>query len=69
MHALHGPTAIDEFRCQPIDQFGMRRLASLGSEIVRVAGDGLAEVMLPDSVDDGARGESVLRVRDPLGDI
>ena len=68
MQALDLPAVFHEVGGQPVEQFRVRGLGAFDTKVVRVAGDGLAKMLLPDAVDDGAGGQRVVRVRDPLGE-
>ena len=46
----------------------MRGLFSRAAEVVRITGDGLAEVPKPQAIDDGAGGQWVRGTSDPLGE-
>ena len=55
------PAIGDELGGEPIEQFGMRRVAAHRAEIVRRGDDALAEVILPEAIDDDAGRERIDR--------
>ncbi|MCG3163389.1 MAG: hypothetical protein JMDDDDMK_04795 [Acidobacteria bacterium] len=63
---FYAPTAFDEFDCKPVEQFGMRRQFATRAEIFGRRHQTLSEVLLPDAIDDHARGERVVFVHDPF---
>ncbi len=68
MQAFDSPTVLNQIRRQVVEQLRVRRLAALGAEVVRVGGQSRAEVILPDAVDDGARGQAVVGMGDPASE-
>src|SRR5688572_19915297 len=68
MELLETPPALHELDGEPVQQFGMGRLLTHLAEIVDCRHDAAAEVMVPHPVDDDARGQRILRRRDPLGE-
>ena len=62
------PAARDELGGEPVEQFGMRRVAAHRAEVVRRGDDALAEVVLPESIDDDAGRERVIGTREPFGE-
>ena len=67
MHPFDRPTVFDEVGRQEVEQLRMSRLGAFGAEVVRVGGDPVAEVVLPNAIDDAASRQRVLRVGDPAG--
>src|SRR5438093_5851356 len=45
----------------------MRRTLAHLSQVVRIARNALAEVILPDAIDHDARGQRIFRTRNPIG--
>ena len=69
LEVFHRPAAADEFIGEPVEQFGMRRAAAVGSEIARRIHEPGAKRVLPQPVHHHPRGERILRTRDPLGEF
>ena len=65
---LDRPTLVDELERQIVEQLGMAGPSSGHAEVVRRGHQPLAEVVLPDAVDEHARKERVRRRRDPAGE-
>ena len=61
------PTAGDQFGGQPIEQFLMRGVSAHRAEIVRRGHDALAEVILPQAIDDHPRRQRMIGPRQPIG--
>ena len=60
MQVLDGPTAVDQFGGQPIQQLGVAGRRSGSPEVAGRVHDAGAEVMLPDSIDDHPGGQRVV---------
>ena len=58
MDGFEPPSTTDEFARQPIEQFGVRGLGSLDSEIIGRGDESLTEMVLPQTIDDDS-GEQV----------
>ena len=67
MQFLQAPAIGDEAMGQPVEQLGMRRLLAQLAEVARGGHQPAAEMILPDAVDDDARGERIVRLREPAG--
>ena len=70
VEGLEAPTAPDEFTRQPIEQFRVRGGSALGPEIIGRGDEPLAEMVLPQAVDDHPRHEvarALGRVGHPKG--
>ena len=65
---LDAPAAVHELDRQPVEQLRMRRLLAHLAEVVERRDDAAAEVMLPEPIDDHARGQRIVRRREPLGE-
>src|SRR5215470_9576806 len=63
---FYAPAAFDEFNRQPVEQFGMRRALASRAEIFGRRYQSLSEILLPDAVDNDARGQRVVPVHDPF---
>src|SRR2546428_335391 len=59
------PALLNEPAGQPVEQFRMRGTLAIAAKVVHGAHNAFTEMVLPDSVDHDARGERVLRARDP----
>ncbi len=57
----------EEFGRQPIEQFRVRRQRAHVAEIAGRFDDPLAEMIVPDAVNDGAPCKRVARIGDPFG--
>ena len=66
MDRFQMPTVADQFRSQPIEQFGMAGSIAVVPEIIWCFHDALAEVMLPKAIHQNAGGEGLLRIDQPL---
>src|SRR6266851_1069380 len=66
MQRLHLPAALDELYGQPVEQLGMRGSGTEMAEVVGCGDDALAEVALPDAVDENAGRQRMIRARQPL---
>ena len=61
------PTVLDEGGGQPIQELRMGRVFAQETEVVGTSNQALAEVFLPNTVDDDSRGKRVVRGNDPIG--
>src|SRR5262245_2720159 len=68
MEMFQAPAVGDEFARQPIKQRGMCRPFALQPEIARRRNEATAKMILPDTVDDDASSEWVLRVNQQMGE-
>src|SRR5437870_13803933 len=59
---------VAEFRRQPIEQLRMRGQSSSVPEIVGRIDQTAVEMITPDAVDDGAPGQRVARIGDPVSE-
>ena len=66
---LDRPAAADEFRCQPVEQFRMRRLGSANPKVVRRANQSVPEVPMPHTVGYNARRHRMLVVCQPTREL
>ena len=66
---LHIPAVLDELHRQPVEQFGVHRQLALRAEVRAGFYEAHAEELLPNAVDRHARGERVLAVHQPIGEI
>src|SRR6266567_5821969 len=69
MDLFEVPFLGNEFRRQPIEQFGMRGQRALRAEIVFRLHEAASEILLPDAIDDDPGSERILRINDPAGQI
>ena len=67
MQVLQAPAVLHELDREPVEQFRVRGPFAADAEVVGRAHQALAEVPLPDAVDDDAGRERVVRRGDPLG--
>lgn len=67
MDMLERPVVLHEFRRQPVEKFGMSRWHSGLAKIARCRHKSLAEMKLPQSIDDDACRQGVGLRRHPLG--
>src|SRR6185436_1807613 len=51
VHRLHTPVAVHELDSKPMQQFGMRRLFALRTEVLARFDQAASEILLPDAVD------------------
>ena len=65
VHLLDAPTLFDESPCQPVQQFGMRRLAAERAEVLRRADEAGSKMPAPQAVDHHPRGERMLAAGHP----
>ena len=65
LNVLQIPARLNQLGGQPIEQFRMRRRLGLHAQIVGRLHQSDAEVMLPQSIDDNARRERILRAHEP----
>src|SRR5215468_5766445 len=63
---FYAPAAFDELDRQPVEQFGMGRALTSRAEVFRRRYQSSAEILLPDAIDDDARGQRVVSVDDPF---
>ena len=68
VHRFHVPAFVHEFAREPVQQFGMRRLIALRSEILRRDDDAAPEIFLPETVHGHARRERVLFIHEPFAE-
>ena len=66
MEPFDGPAIFHEVVGEPVEEFGMRGRTAEGSEIGGTGGQGFAEMVLPDAVDDDACGQRVRLVGEPF---
>ena len=66
VHLLDAPAAVHELDRQPVEQLRMRRLLAHLAEVIERRHDAAAEMMMPDAIDDHARGQRIVRRRQPL---
>ena len=66
MEPLEAPTVLNKVHRQPIEQLRMRRRLSQVTEVTWSRYDPLAKMLLPDAVDDDARGQWVVGLANPL---
>src|SRR6185369_11933015 len=64
-----GPSLSNEFRCEPVEQFGVRRPSAVEAEVVGCVDEAHAEVVMPEAVDYNARGERVVSIGNPVGEF
>src|SRR5262245_6056577 len=67
LHRLHVPAGTDEFRRQPVEQFGMDGRLALRAEILDGFDNAVAEIHLPETIDRDARGQRMIRIDKPSG--
>ena len=65
MHRLLVPAALHELHGQPVEQFGMGRRRSLGTEILTGFDDAAAEVDLPDLINPHPRRQRIVSADQP----
>ena len=58
--------AFHEFAREPVEQFRVRRPLAAKAEVARGRDDALAEMMLPEPIDDHARRQRIVLRRDPV---
>ena len=64
---FQAPAMAHQIRCKPVQKF---RVRGWGAHIAKVAWsihNAVAEVALPDTVNDNSRGERIVRIADPVG--
>ena len=61
------PALLDEGGGEPVEELGVRGFFSGAAKIIRVAGEGLAEMPEPGAIHDGAGGEGIFGGGHPLG--
>src|SRR5215831_9672906 len=59
---------IHEFAGEPVEEFGMGWGIDAGAEVFGCGDDALAEIFLPDAIDDDASGGGRARVHNPFGE-
>ena len=60
VECLHAPTVRHEFRCQPVEEFGVRRRVATEAEVAGRVDQPAAEVVHPNAVDEHAGGEWII---------
>src|SRR5262245_9459090 len=63
---FYAPAAFDELNRQPVEQFGMRRRFASRAEIFGGRYQPLAEILLPDAVNNDAGSQRIVPVHDPF---
>lgn len=66
MNMFGAPAAADKFCCQPIKQFGMRRLRALRPKIAGGGDEASSKMLLPDEVHPNARSQWIVPARQPI---
>src|SRR6185369_7472272 len=66
---LDVPAAVNEFGCEPVEQFGMRRPVALRSEIIDSPRQAGSEELLPQTIDEHAGRQRILARRQPPREI
>ena len=69
MHGFDGPALFDEFDGQPIEQWLVSGLFAEAAKVIRAGDDAFAEVPAPDAIGHYARGERVVGLGHPLGEL
>ena len=59
------PFVFDQFHGEPVEQLGMGWRRAKFSEVVKAGDDAPAEVVFPNAVHPHARGEGMVRLREP----
>ena len=68
-HVLDVPAALLELDREPVEQLRVRRPLALGAKVVEHLAQALAEVELPEAVDEDAGGERVVPRNEPPGEV
>ena len=66
MQGFDAPTLFHECRSEPAEEFWVRGPFACAAEVIWIAGEGLSEVRHPKAIDDGARGEWIFCICDPI---
>ena len=69
-HGFDGATAVDETLREEVEQFGMRGQVAEFAEVIDTGDDTTTKDVMPEAVDDDARGERVVfQIRHVLGEL
>ncbi|MFM1944029.1 MAG: hypothetical protein RI897_3011 [Verrucomicrobiota bacterium] len=69
LDVFDGPSVLDEFGGEPVEEFRVSGRDAVGAEVTGGGGDAGAEGVVPEAVDEDAGGEWVLGVGDPVGEL
>ena len=67
MQGLEFPVVVNQPERKPIEQLWVRRRRAQLTKVIGGADNSPTEMMLPDAIDNHARGEHISRRRDPFG--
>ena len=66
MHMFYAPARVHKLAGEPIEQLGMRRRFGLHAEVLRRGDNAVAEIGLPHTIHEYARGGRRFRIGDPF---
>src|SRR2546430_16022328 len=69
MQFLDAAAVSQEIAGEPVEQFRVRRAITVEAEVVRRTDQATAEMIVPDTVDQDASREWIVRAGDPLGEL